>query len=73
VQVIKKYFNGKEKHQFIDKTKITAIIINEGIKSYDVLFYMAIIMEGHNKMVLALMTQYPKYAYYYKFIVVLEA
>jgi len=60
LQLNKKFYNGEEKHLFIDKTKISAIVINEGIRSYDVLFYMAVIVEGHDRMVLVFEDLIPK-------------
>eukprot|EP01133_Synstelium_polycarpum_P013887 gene13887-16381_t len=53
VQLRKKTILNKVTVKFIDKTKIQSIIINEGISKYHVSFYMAFIVEGKQKMVLA--------------------
>jgi hypothetical protein len=53
VQLETRYHSGKQTHTFIDKQKIKSIIINEGIVCYDIVFYMAFIVEGKNKIVLA--------------------
>ncbi len=53
VQLQTKTFSGKKTIVFIDKTKIKSIIINEGIHLYQVVYYLAFIVEGKEKMVLA--------------------
>lgn len=53
IQLQAKYYSGKESHLFIDKRKIKSIIINEGLTYYDFIFYMAFIVEGSDKMILA--------------------
>jgi hypothetical protein len=53
VQLETKYYSGKQTHLFIEKRIIKSIIINEGIKSYNFLFYMAFIVEGNSRMILA--------------------
>lgn len=69
VQLDTLYYSGKEEHTFIDKTRIKSIIINEGLFSmrhqfsgphfasgvtqYKIIFYMAFIVEGKNRMILA--------------------
>jgi len=60
VQLETKYASGKRTHRFIDKRTIKSIIINEGIKSYNFIFYMAFIVEGNNKMILAFSSLYPR-------------
>lgn len=39
--------------QFLDTARIRAIIINEGITMHRVVFYLAFIVEGSDKMVVA--------------------
>jgi hypothetical protein len=53
VQLQTKYFSGKERHVFIDKKRIKSIIINEGIASFSVIFYMAFVVDRNDKMILA--------------------
>ncbi|EGG16506.1 putative glycosyltransferase [Cavenderia fasciculata] len=54
VQLTRKYYlKFFNKVEFIDKTKIQSIVINEGISRYSVTFYMAFIVEGKSKMILA--------------------
>ncbi|KYQ96829.1 hypothetical protein DLAC_11575 [Tieghemostelium lacteum] len=53
VQLKRKYYFRPEIIEFIDKTKIEQIIINEGITHHSVIFYMCFLVEGKNKMVLA--------------------
>jgi len=60
VQLETKYRSGKQTHLFIDKRRIKSIIINEGIKSYNFIFYMAFIVEGNNRMILAFHTLFPR-------------
>eukprot|EP00474_Spongospora_subterranea_P010319 CRZ10777.1 hypothetical protein [Spongospora subterranea] len=53
VQITRKSFSGKESHVFIDKDKISSIVINEGITMFRVIYYMAFIVNGQSDMVLA--------------------
>ncbi len=53
VQLTKRYFSGKEKHMFIDKTHVKSIFINEGYRHFSYIFYMAFQIQGHDKLVLA--------------------
>lgn len=39
--------------QFLDKAKIKAILINEGITMHRVVFYLAFVVTGRDKMVVA--------------------
>ncbi|GAM28489.1 hypothetical protein SAMD00019534_116650, partial [Acytostelium subglobosum LB1] len=52
IQLRKKYLL-KETVEFIEKSRISSIIINEGISRYRVVYYMAFIVEGKQKMILA--------------------
>jgi len=60
VQLATRYYSGNESHLFIEKTTIKAIIINEGIKSFGIIFYMAFIVKGKQKMILSFQHLYPK-------------
>eukprot|EP01118_Nematostelium_gracile_P004144 TRINITY_DN14878_c0_g1_i2.p1 TRINITY_DN14878_c0_g1~~TRINITY_DN14878_c0_g1_i2.p1 ORF type:complete len:165 (+),score=25.07 TRINITY_DN14878_c0_g1_i2:90-584(+) len=60
VQLETKSYGGKKTHLFIDKARIKSIIINEGIKSYDFILYMAFIVEGNNKTILTFRHLFPK-------------
>lgn len=51
IQVKTIYMNGRSVSKFIDKSKISDIIINEGITMLQVKFYMAIIVDGQDRMV----------------------
>jgi hypothetical protein len=53
VQLTTRYRSGKETHTFIDKSKITSVIINEGITLYHTIYYMSFIVQEKDKMVLA--------------------
>ncbi|CAM9887504.1 unnamed protein product, partial [Hapterophycus canaliculatus] len=53
VQVTTKYVDGREKSTFLDKAKIKAILINEGITMHRVVFYLAFVVAGRDKMVVA--------------------
>lgn len=44
-------YGGKETSRFIDKSQIADVIINEGVTMQKVIFYMAIMIEGQDKMV----------------------
>eukprot|EP00744_Colponema_vietnamica_P019927 GILI01028241.1.p1 GENE.GILI01028241.1~~GILI01028241.1.p1 ORF type:complete len:178 (+),score=29.46 GILI01028241.1:40-573(+) len=60
VQIKRRYYSGKERHLFIDRTKIVDIIINEGFTMHSVIFYMAFIVQGKDKMVLPFEHFYPR-------------
>lgn len=53
VQIETKLYNGRQTHEFIEKSKIKSIIINEGFQDYSVQYYMAFIVEDRDNMVLA--------------------
>jgi hypothetical protein len=52
IQLNRKRFSGLETHLFIEKNKISAVVINEGITCGDVVFYLAIVVRGKNRMIL---------------------
>jgi len=60
VQLSTKYYSGLETHLFIDKKKIKSLIINEGIHFHAIIFYLAFIVEGQSKMILAFQNMLPK-------------
>jgi len=60
VQLETKYLSGKKTHRFIEKQRIKSIIINEVIKSYNFIFYMAFVVEGNDRMILAFHTLFPR-------------
>eukprot|EP01116_Phalansterium_solitarium_P001977 TRINITY_DN11838_c0_g1_i1.p2 TRINITY_DN11838_c0_g1~~TRINITY_DN11838_c0_g1_i1.p2 ORF type:complete len:212 (+),score=72.20 TRINITY_DN11838_c0_g1_i1:1177-1812(+) len=45
VQLQTRYYSGAVTHRFVDKKRIRAIVLNEAVKSYAVIFYMAFIVE----------------------------
>jgi hypothetical protein len=53
VQLTTKYFSGHEKHRFIEKEKIRTVIVNEGISFGNFLFYLAFVIKGNDKMIIA--------------------
>eukprot|EP00026_Physarum_polycephalum_P016373 Phypoly_transcript_17262.p1 GENE.Phypoly_transcript_17262~~Phypoly_transcript_17262.p1 ORF type:complete len:169 (+),score=1.11 Phypoly_transcript_17262:129-635(+) len=53
VQLTKRYFNGRQKHLFIDKTLINAILINEGASRFQFIFYMAFKVQHERRLILA--------------------
>ncbi len=52
LQISSKLYSGKEKKVFIEKKKIESIIINEGVQAWSILYYMAILVKGKEKMIL---------------------
>lgn len=52
VQLEKVYFGGRKVSQFIELDKIEKVIINEGFRSQDVIYYLAFIMKNQNKLIL---------------------
>ncbi|CAM9580233.1 unnamed protein product, partial [Ectocarpus fasciculatus] len=60
VQVTTKYVDGREKSTFLDKAKIKAILINEGITMHRVVFYLAFVVAGRDKMVVAFENLQPR-------------
>ncbi|CAG8614134.1 12986_t:CDS:2 [Gigaspora rosea] len=62
IQVETVYINGRTVSRFIERSKISDIIINEGITMLQVKFYMAIIVEGQDKMVVVFQHLLPKYS-----------
>ncbi|KAF0532446.1 putative glycosyltransferase [Gigaspora margarita] len=61
-QVETVYINGRTVSRFIERSKISDIIINEGITMLQVKFYMAIIVEGQDRMVVVFQHLLPKYS-----------
>ncbi|KAL1921208.1 uncharacterized protein VTP21DRAFT_10924 [Calcarisporiella thermophila] len=51
IQVRTVYADGRATSQFIDRAKLSDIIINEGITLWQVKFYMALMVEGHDRLV----------------------
>jgi len=51
VQVKTVYLGGRSSSRFIDRSKISDIIINEAITMMHIRVYMAIIVEGEDRMV----------------------
>ncbi|RGB40912.1 GPI-GlcNAc transferase complex, PIG-H component-domain-containing protein [Rhizophagus diaphanus] len=60
IQVKTIYMNGRSVSRFIDKSKISDIIINEGITMLQVKFYMTIIVDGQDRMVVVFEHLLPK-------------
>lgn len=51
VQITTRFWSGKENSLFIDKNRIKAVVINEGFRFYNVITYMAFIVEGEDHLV----------------------
>ncbi|RHZ47079.1 hypothetical protein Glove_593g32 [Diversispora epigaea] len=60
VQVKTVYLNGRIVSKFIDKDKISNIVINEGITILQVKFYMVILVEEADRMVVVFQHLLPK-------------
>ncbi|KAG0344129.1 hypothetical protein BG004_004716 [Podila humilis] len=58
IQVKTVYLGGRSVSRFIDRSKIQDIIINEAITMMHIRVYMAIIVEGQDKMVVVFQTRY---------------
>jgi hypothetical protein len=52
VQVGTRYYSGRERKVFIERQRIESIIINEGIQTWAIFYYMAILVKGQERMVL---------------------
>ncbi|KAG0012061.1 RNA polymerase-associated factor [Entomortierella chlamydospora] len=59
VQVKTVYLGGRSSSRFIDRSKISDIIINEAITMLHIRVYMAIIVEGEDKMVVVFQLHFP--------------
>lgn len=59
VQVKTVYLGGRSVSRFIDRSKIADIIINEAITMFHIRVYMAIIVEGEDKMVVVFQVSSP--------------
>ncbi|KAG0366637.1 GPI-GlcNAc transferase complex, PIG-H component-domain-containing protein [Gamsiella multidivaricata] len=60
VQVKTVYLGGRSSSRFIDRSKISDIIINEAITMMHIRVYMAIIVEGEDKMVVVFQHLLPR-------------
>lgn len=52
VQVGTRYYSGRERKVFIERQRIESVIINEGIQTWAIFYYMAILVKGQERMVL---------------------
>ncbi|KAG0028650.1 hypothetical protein BGZ81_004548 [Podila clonocystis] len=60
IQVKTVYLGGRSVSRFIDRSKIQDIIINEAITMMHIRVYMAIIVEGQDKMVVVFQNLLPR-------------
>ncbi|KAF9356317.1 hypothetical protein BGX26_005422 [Mortierella sp. AD094] len=60
VQVKTVYLGGRSSSRFIDRSKISDIIINEAITMLHIRVYMAIIVDGEDKMVVVFQNLLPR-------------
>ncbi|KAF9406441.1 hypothetical protein BGZ94_003112 [Podila epigama] len=60
IQVKTVYLGGRSVSRFIDRSKIQDIIINEAITMMHIRVYMAIIVEGEDKMVVVFQNLLPR-------------
>jgi hypothetical protein len=52
VQVGTRYYSGRERKVFIERQRIESVIINEGIQTWAIFYYMAILVKGQERMIL---------------------
>lgn len=52
IQVGTRYYSGRERKLFIEREKIECVAINEGIQTWMIFYYLAIIVKGQERMVL---------------------
>ena len=50
VQVRTRYVGGSQRTRFVDRAHIADIILNEGITFQSVIFYLAVIVEGEDRL-----------------------
>lgn len=55
-------FSGASRHAFIDESLLEDVIINEGISMCSVVFYLAFIVRGHQRLVLGFSSILPRYS-----------
>lgn len=60
VQVGTRYYSGRERKVFIERQRIESIIINEGIQTWAIFYYMAILVKGQERMVLPFEHVFPR-------------
>ncbi|KAL6059814.1 hypothetical protein QOT17_013967 [Balamuthia mandrillaris] len=52
VQLTTKLYSGAQSRQFIEKELLESVFINEGLVTYQILYYLALKLKGHNQLVL---------------------
>ncbi|KAL6068126.1 hypothetical protein QOT17_008372 [Balamuthia mandrillaris] len=52
VQLTTKLYSGAQSRQFIEKELLESVFINEGLVTYQILYYLALKLKGHNRLVL---------------------
>lgn len=60
VQLEKVYFGGRRAFQFIEIDKIEKVIINEGFRSQDVIYYLGFMMKNQNILILPFESIFPR-------------
>lgn len=68
VQVKTVYLGGRSVSRFIDRSKIADIIINEAITMFHIRVYMAIIVEGEDKMVVVFQVSWPSCSFFFSVV-----
>ena len=53
-------FLGRESTRFVDKDTIRQVIINEGVLWHSVIYYVAFVINGHDRLTLAFSHLYPR-------------
>ncbi|KAJ4454933.1 putative phosphatidylinositol glycan; class H [Paratrimastix pyriformis] len=62
VQVRTRYWSGQETTEVLDAHQIEDVIINEGITMHQVIYYLAFVIKGNSKLVLAFSHVFPRLA-----------
>merc|ERR1712000_143456 len=60
VHINTRYWSGKETSLFIEKERIKAVVINEGIRLYNVITYMAFIVKDEDRLICAFENIFPR-------------
>ena len=50
LQVQTRYYGGTQRTRFIDRAHVADVILNEGITFQSVIFYMAVVVEGQDRL-----------------------
>mmetsp|Transcript_57053 Transcript_57053/g.134360 ORF Transcript_57053/g.134360 Transcript_57053/m.134360 type:complete len:227 (-) Transcript_57053:432-1112(-) len=62
IQVKRSYVSGKEDNMFVERSRLTSVVINEGVGFSAVTYYLAFITQGDTELVLAFSELIPRIA-----------